>query len=104
MQLLSTQPNKDDYYKIIVNNKIGYIRHIYHVTISFNLIKNLWFEGGGIVSLDTNSVFFKIIIEMQYKEIFDEELNINQLQQENKQLKNEIFLLKNLKSKNSNHG
>ncbi|WP_281747999.1 hypothetical protein [Spiroplasma ixodetis] len=41
---------------------------------------------------------------MQYKEIFDEELNINQLQQENKQLKNEIFLLKNLKSKNSNHG
>ncbi|BDT04070.1 hypothetical protein [Spiroplasma ixodetis] len=41
VQLLSTQPNKDDYYKITVNNKIGYIRPIYHVTIPFNLIKSL---------------------------------------------------------------
>ncbi|WDA54939.1 MAG: hypothetical protein PPFGHCPK_01420 (plasmid) [Spiroplasma endosymbiont of Drosophila atripex] len=58
VQLLSTQPNKDDYYKITINNKIGYVRPIYHVTISLKQIKSFWFEKGKIVKIKYDSVFF----------------------------------------------
>ncbi|WP_338986979.1 hypothetical protein [Spiroplasma endosymbiont of Dasysyrphus albostriatus] len=122
VQLLSTQPNKDDYYKIIANNKIAYVRPIYYVTVSFNLIQSLWFEKGKIVYINPNSVFFQKIIEMEYKEIFDKELNLKE--KENKDLETKIKELENkvqeqdkeiqelkkkicmqtLKLKNRNHG
>lgn len=40
VQLLSTQPSKNDYYKIILNNRTAYIRPIYHVTISIFYLIN----------------------------------------------------------------
>lgn len=107
VQLLSTQPNKDDYYKITINNKIGYVRPIYHVTISLKQIKSFWFEKGKIVKIKYDSVFFHKVIEMEYKEIFDKNLELEVIQQQAKkikQLKNEIELLKNFKSKTRNHG
>ncbi|WP_338987169.1 hypothetical protein [Spiroplasma endosymbiont of Dasysyrphus albostriatus] len=104
VQLLSTQPNKNNYYKITVNNKIGYVRAIYHITISFNLIQSLWFERGQKVFINSDSVFFQKIIEMEYKEIFDKELNLHQLHEEIQELRNEIELLRNSKLKNRHHG
>lgn len=75
-----------------------------HVTISFNLIQSLWFERGQKIFINSDSVFFQKIIEMEYKEIFDKELNLHQLHEEIHQLRNENELLKIFKSKNRNHG
>ena len=92
VQLLSTQSNKDDYYKIIVNNKTGYIRPIYNITISYENIYNFWYEKGKIISLKNDSIFFEKIIEMEYREIFEKNLN----------LKKYHNFLKKFKSKNRN--
>jgi len=93
-QLLTTEINEKEDYYYVTTNKIGYVRPIYHVTISYNQIKSLWFERGKVVQIEHDSTFFRKIIEMEYKEIFEQNLNlenIENLQCENEKLKLEII-------------
>lgn len=75
VQLLSTQPNKNDYYSIKVNNIQSYIRSIYYKTITIDEIHGFWHESGKQVILDPKSKFFEKVAEMEYKEIAGQSIN-----------------------------
>lgn len=84
VQLLSTEQSKYDYFSININNKKQYIRPIYFRTIELNEILDTWKDDNGkIIQLDKKSTFFTKIIEMQYKELFDCELDLIKFQYEN---------------------
>lgn len=113
VQLLSTKKGIDTYYKCLIGNKVSYVRPIYHVTISHSVIHSYWFEKGKRIQINKKNVFFQKIIEMEYKEIFDKNLDLTKIKEleikvqeqdnEIKQLKKQICM-QSLKLKNRNHG
>ncbi|WJG71335.1 hypothetical protein [Spiroplasma ixodetis] len=114
VQLLSTKKGINAYYKCLIGNKVSYVRPIYHVTISHSVvIHSYWFEKGKRIQINKKNVFFQKIIEMEYKEIFDKNLDFTKIKEleikvqeqdiEIKQLKKQICM-QSLKLKNRNHG
>lgn len=108
VQLMTTEPSKHDYFTIMIDNQIQYIRPIYYRTIKFNEITDIWKDKfNKIIVINKTSKLFQKIAEMECKEIFEITLDlkkISKLKQEIQQIKKENELLRNSELKNRNHG